>query len=124
MRDVLARFVPTQELKLDESAQHYAFELYITGTLPKSNRALRELKTTCERLLKGRYSLKVIDLLKEPARAARRVVPPGPPLRALPVVDHRGFVAHRARARTAFTPMFHVKPPHFRAVPPRFTAHA
>lgn len=58
------------EVTLDESAQHYAFELYITGTLPKSNRALRELKTACERLLKGRYSLTVIDLLKEPGRAA------------------------------------------------------
>jgi circadian clock protein KaiB len=62
---------PAIQVTLDESAQNYAFELYITGTLPKSNRALTELKTACERLLKGRYSLKVIDLLKEPGRAAK-----------------------------------------------------
>jgi circadian clock protein KaiB len=73
----MKRKLPTSsaiELRLDESAQHYAFELYITGTLPKSNRALKELKTVCEHLLKGRYSLKVIDLLKEPARAAKAQV--------------------------------------------------
>jgi circadian clock protein KaiB len=43
--------------------------LYVTDQTPKSLVAFANLKTFCENHLKGRYRIKVIDLLKHPRLA-------------------------------------------------------
>lgn len=43
--------------------------LYVGGTKPKSNLALRTIKEFCESRLKGRYELEVVDVFQQPEMA-------------------------------------------------------
>jgi circadian clock protein KaiB len=43
--------------------------LYVAGQTPRSTAALRNLKLLCDAHLRGRYHLKVVDLLKKPRLA-------------------------------------------------------
>jgi circadian clock protein KaiB len=47
----------------------YLLKLYITGITPQSLLATDNIKMICEKHLKGRYTLEVIDLYKNPALA-------------------------------------------------------
>jgi len=49
--------------------EKYILKLYITGLTPQSIRALDNIKEICEVHLKGRYTLDVIDLYKNPSLA-------------------------------------------------------
>jgi len=44
--------------------------LYVAGQSPKSLRAFANLKKICEQHLKGKYTIEIIDLLKNPQLAA------------------------------------------------------
>ncbi len=44
--------------------------LYVAGQSPKSLRAFANLKKICEEHLAGKYSIEIIDLLKNPQLAA------------------------------------------------------
>ncbi len=47
--------------------EHYLLRLYVTGTTPKSVRAIKNLKQICEEYLKGRYELEVVDIYQRPS---------------------------------------------------------
>ena len=47
----------------------YVLRLYITGTTPKSTRAVRNLVKVCQEYLAERYDLEVIDIYQQPALA-------------------------------------------------------
>lgn len=47
----------------------YVLQLYIAHNTPRSILALANLRALCEKYLAGRYSLEVIDLLKNPQLA-------------------------------------------------------
>ncbi len=47
----------------------YILRLYVTGTTPKSMRAISNVKGICEEHLHGRYILEVIDLYQQPQLA-------------------------------------------------------
>ena len=49
--------------------ERYALRLYVTGATPGSTRAIAEIKAFCERFLKGRYRLEVIDVYQQPELA-------------------------------------------------------
>jgi circadian clock protein KaiB len=49
--------------------EKYVLKLYVTGLTPQSIDALDNIKEICEEHLKGRYSLEVIDLYKNPSLA-------------------------------------------------------
>jgi len=51
------------------SAQPYLLRLFVTGTTPKSIRAIKNLKAICEEHLAGRFELEVIDLHQQPQLA-------------------------------------------------------
>ena len=53
-----------------ESEVH-RLRLYVAGQTPKSITALGNLKKICEQHLAGRYSVEVIDLVKQPELARR-----------------------------------------------------
>jgi circadian clock protein KaiB len=54
----------------EESApEKWNLRLYTAGQSPKSLAALDNLKRVCEQHLAGRYSIEVIDLLKNPRLA-------------------------------------------------------
>jgi circadian clock protein KaiB len=50
-------------------AQNYVLRLYVTGTTPRSVRAISNLKKICEEHLMGRYNLDVVDLYQQPVPA-------------------------------------------------------
>src|SRR3981189_1218080 len=47
----------------------YCLRLYVTGTTPKSTRAITNIKRICEEHLKGRYTLEVVDIYQQPVLA-------------------------------------------------------
>lgn len=47
----------------------YVLRLYITGTTPKSTRAVHNIIKLCQEHLAGRYDLEVIDIYQQPALA-------------------------------------------------------
>jgi circadian clock protein KaiB len=52
------------ELSVDE--QKFTFLLFVTGMSKGSIRAVENIKVICEKYLKDRYSLEVIDVYKNP----------------------------------------------------------
>ncbi len=54
-----------KKARLDDDRK-YVLRLYVTGSTPKSMRAVRNIKEICEEHLKGRYELEVIDIYNNP----------------------------------------------------------
>lgn len=53
----------------EASKGYFKLCLYVTGSSPKSTRAVDNVRALCEEHLKGRYELEVIDLYQQPERA-------------------------------------------------------
>ncbi|MBI2722110.1 MAG: circadian clock protein KaiB [Bacteroidetes bacterium] len=51
------------------SEEEWQLRLYVAGHTPKSIKAIDNLKNYCEQHLSGKYSIEVIDLLKNPQLA-------------------------------------------------------
>jgi circadian clock protein KaiB len=47
----------------------YDLHLFVVGSTPRSVAALRNIQAICERYLKDRYSLVVVDVEQHPAKA-------------------------------------------------------
>jgi circadian clock protein KaiB len=52
----------------------YDLRLYVAGQTPKSVAAIANLKKLCETHLPGRYTIEVVDLMKDPAMAQRHQI--------------------------------------------------
>ena len=53
-----------------DSAERWNLRLYVAGETPKCVQAFEHLKRICEEHLQGRYSIEVIDLLRNPTLAS------------------------------------------------------
>ena len=90
-----------------EPDAHYRLRLFVTGTTPRSGRAIQNIRAICEDNLQGRYDLEVIDIYQHPehVKAEQIVVTPTlvkQPAAPAPQAD-RGPVRHRAGAgRTGY----------------------
>jgi circadian clock protein KaiB len=63
----------------------HLFRLYIAGSSPRSLRAIKKIKEICEREIHGLYTLEIIDLYQQPARAIADQIVAAPTLvRRLP----------------------------------------
>ena len=51
------------------AADHYVLRLYITGSTPRSIRALSNIRRICNEHLAGHYDLEVIDIAEHPTLA-------------------------------------------------------
>jgi circadian clock protein KaiB len=62
----------------EPKAACYRLQLFVTGTTPRSARAIQNLRTICEDNLQGRYDLDVIDIYQHPeqVKAEQIVVTP------------------------------------------------
>ena len=66
--------------------QIYRLRLFVTGTTPRSVKAIANIKKICEEYLKGRYDLEVIDLYQQPELAQAEHIVAAPTLiKKLPV---------------------------------------
>lgn len=80
----------SSDLKDTESGRSnpdkWILRLYVAGQTVKCNTAFNNLKSICETQLKGRYSIEVIDLLKNPQLSREHQILAIPTLvRKLPV---------------------------------------
>ena len=63
----------------------HLFRLYIAGSSERSLRAVKKIKEICETELQGLYTLEIIDLYQQPARAIADQIVAAPTLvRRLP----------------------------------------
>ena len=49
----------------------YILQLFVTGILPNSAHAIENINAICEKYLKGRYELEIIDIYQQPSLAAK-----------------------------------------------------
>ena len=72
----MKRAKPTADTKAFEKAlaaqpdaAHYRLRLFVSGSTPRSARAIQNIRTICEEKLQGRYNLEVIDIYQHPEMA-------------------------------------------------------
>ncbi len=64
----------------------HVLQLFVTGATARSARAIRNIRSICEKHLKGAYKLQVIDIYQQPELAARSQILAVPTLiRQLPL---------------------------------------
>ncbi len=71
--------IPEPELTLSGKAskvvavnaarKKYIFRLFVSGILPNSIRAIKNINAICDQHLKGRYELEIIDIYQQPSLA-------------------------------------------------------
>jgi len=64
------KIVKKREVKvaaLPAAGETYVLRLFITGILPNSVRAVKNINAICEQYLKGRYELEIIDIYQQPS---------------------------------------------------------
>ncbi len=52
-----------------QAGSRYVLKLYVAGITPRSEAAIRAVTETCEKHLKGRYELEVVDIYQQPTLA-------------------------------------------------------
>jgi len=50
--------------------QRFVLKLYVTGTTPRSARAIQNISSLCDRHLADRYDLQIIDIYQQPSLAS------------------------------------------------------
>jgi circadian clock protein KaiB len=58
------------EVREEAKIEKYLLRLYVTGQTFRSMRSIENVRGICEKHLKGRYDLEVIDIYQQPALAA------------------------------------------------------
>lgn len=61
-------------------AEKYHLRLFVTGQTTRSIKSVENLKQLCEKYLKGRYELEVIDIYQQPAMASENQIIAAPTL--------------------------------------------
>ncbi len=50
----------------EDPQDHYKLRLFITGSTPRSTRAIQNLRQICDEDLNGKYELEIIDVYQNP----------------------------------------------------------
>ena len=58
-----------EKLVKEEGNREYLLRLYIAGLTPRSEKSIQHVKQVCEKYLKNRYSLEIIDIYQMPQLA-------------------------------------------------------
>jgi circadian clock protein KaiB len=66
----MSELYPAHDLTHADSDEHWDLCVYVTDDSPKSKRAIENLRRACEEHLPGQYSIEIVDVLKNPRRAA------------------------------------------------------
>jgi circadian clock protein KaiB len=77
---------PSRERAVSSSKQKYSLRLYVTGQTPRSLRSIENLRSLCDKHLKDRYDLQIIDIYQQPSLAKEMQILAAPTLvKALPL---------------------------------------
>jgi circadian clock protein KaiB len=82
------------------AAANYHLRLFVTGTTPRSSRAIQNIRAICEDNLPGRYDLEVVDIYQHPEHVKTEqivVTPTLVKLSPLPVRKLIGDLSDTAR---------------------------
>ena len=60
---------PMEAAAVAHATALYVLRLYITGSTPRSARAIANIRKICEEHLEGRYDLEVVDISQHPTLA-------------------------------------------------------
>ena len=60
---------PPLQAVASAAAIHYVLHLFVTGSTPRSIRAISNIRKICENHLEGRYDLEVVDISLNPMLA-------------------------------------------------------
>jgi circadian clock protein KaiB len=61
---------PKDKIEAEGSGgEKYILRLFVTGILPNSIRAIKNINAICDQYLKGRYELEIIDIYQQPSLA-------------------------------------------------------
>ena len=66
MKTATVKKTSSKVKKTESDNVPYTLRLFVTGTTPKSIKAISNIKKICEEHLKGRYDLEVVDLYLQP----------------------------------------------------------
>jgi circadian clock protein KaiB len=77
----------------------YVLRLYITGASRNSSRAMMNLHSICRKHLEGRHVLEVVDLYKQPERAAEEQLVAAPTLVKLLPLPRRRLIGNLSNLR-------------------------
>src|SRR5688500_20230636 len=73
-----------------EAGPRFVFRLYVSGSTPRSTKAIRNIRKICEENLTGRYDLEVVDIYQKPGLAGeQQIIAAPPPLQTLPTLLRR-----------------------------------
>jgi circadian clock protein KaiB len=61
---------PHSEVPEEPRVEKYVLRLYVTGQTLRSMRSIENVRSICEKYLKDRYDLEVVDIYQQPALAA------------------------------------------------------
>jgi circadian clock protein KaiB len=51
------------------ASERYVLRLYVTGITPRSSQAIQNVTDLCEKHLRGRYELQIVDIYQQPTLA-------------------------------------------------------
>jgi len=74
--------------------RRYSFRLYVSGSTPRSTRAVASIRNLCEEHLPGRYDLEVIDIYQQPQQAVDAQIIAAPTLVKLLPKPLRRFIGN------------------------------
>ena len=71
---MIKKKIKTSERELQKAVKRskeekYVLRLYVTGLTPRSTKAIANVKEICEKYLKDRYELEVVDIYQQPKLA-------------------------------------------------------
>jgi circadian clock protein KaiB len=78
------------------SKQHYVLRLYVAGITSRSTAAIRNTTALCEKYLRGRFDLQVIDIYQQPALAQKEQIVAAPTLVKKMPLPFRKFIGDMA----------------------------
>ena len=76
--------------EIQQQPEQYVLRLYVTGTTPRSMRAISNIRKICEEHLEGHYDLEVVDICAHPVLAEGEQIIAAPTLiKTLPLPMRR-----------------------------------
>ncbi len=66
--------------KISDGSENYVLRLFVTGNTPRSVRSILNIKSFCQKFLKDRYELEIVDIYQQPALARTEQIIAAPTL--------------------------------------------
>ncbi len=72
--------IPDAASNAVDTQEEYRLRLFVTGSTPRSVRAIRNILELCEKFLQGNYELEIVDIYQDPVMAKEGQVIAAPTL--------------------------------------------